>query len=157
MDRDTANLVFLDRIERNTADLLKALSGSEIPDISMAVTQSMTAQFAPLIAEVRAALSEYKEERDSEEDDGEDRMMQAHDKMMQALFAVQNAVTMTANKIGVEVRAAMAPVNDSLGTLRGGISELVKMLSRKRRYNLKIDRNHQTKLIQNVEIIEAED
>lgn len=161
MDGATANLIFLDKIEQRLTDLLKLVgNGNGLPDHGAALSSAILEQLSPAVQALISAADAHKAmtesmERD-DDGDGHAQMMASHTKLVEAVAGLQNTMTISANRAGTETRAALAPVVDSLRTLLAGIDKLFALVSKKRKYKMKIDRNHQTKLIQGVEIIETE-
>ena len=148
MDVATASLIFLDRIERNLSEIIKLSGGGDIqaPDIAKAIMEAVTPILEPMgkVAETSTEIlqsirvlveaSEKVEEKEA---------------LLPAIAAVQNAVTISTNRAASEMRSALSPLAESIG-------QLIQLLRKKRKYKMVIDRNHTTKLIQGVEIIEEE-
>lgn len=157
MDIATANLIFLDKIERHGSDLLKVFTDgvSLAPDFTelIKVIDAAATPAANHLENVAAMLVKILD-RMSAGEGGETDESGAN--LAQAVMALQNAITIQANRAATDLRSAVLPVLDSHGKLLDAINKLTTLLSKKRKYAMKIDRNHQTKLIQGVEIIETE-
>ena len=148
MDIQTASVIFLDRIEKNLSEIIKLVGGGELkaPDLAAAIMDGLKPILEPM-AKVAADTSEIlKVMRSNIEDSGD---TQEQERLLPAIAALQNTVTVSTNRSASEMRSALSPLAESLG-------KLLQLLSKKRKYKMVVDRNHTTKLIQGIEIIETE-
>ncbi len=156
MDVATASLIFLDRIEKDLSELIKQVTGggleAAMPDLGKVLADALAPTLSMLETHGKNSGDVLTAIRAAVEKTGGD----GAEKLLPSIAALQNAVTISANRSAAEIKNAVAPIVDSQRNLQAVLERQVAELSRRRTYKLKIDRNHQTKLIQDVEISEVD-
>lgn len=150
MDISSAALVFLDRIERNTSDLAKAIESGigSVDSDEEGVEESIKEAILPAseaLQRIEKALEEIIAQLGKDPSGAE----------IEAIRALQNAVTVMGNRVASDMARAITPLVESHGKLLPVMQSVLELLGRKRTYKMSVDRNYQTKLIQAVTIEET--